>query len=193
MKKSILSISVAVFATLFFASCSSEKGVTIEKRHYGKGYYVHVSGSSKDELSVKQESAVALIAPSKEAPVELETKKASVAEVLPTIKPATHSQNLLNHHSTDSKSLIKKEISRVEKSTVQSKQQAIAPVNKSDNSPMGGGDVNTILLIVLCFFLPPLAVFLSDGGLTTNFWIDLILCLLFWIPGVVFAFIVCFA
>jgi len=44
-----------------------------------------------------------------------------------------------------------------------------------------------ILLIVLCFLLPPLAVGLLKG-LTAHFWINLILTIIgFWIVGVIHA------
>ncbi|MBC7412881.1 MAG: YqaE/Pmp3 family membrane protein [Bacteroidia bacterium] len=56
---------------------------------------------------------------------------------------------------------------------------------------VGGGAVSPIILAILCIFIPPLAVFLKEG-LTVNFWIDLILCFLFFIPGIIFAFLVCF-
>lgn len=44
----------------------------------------------------------------------------------------------------------------------------------------------TILLIILAIFLPPLAAFLMVG-FGTHFWINLILTLLFWLPGTVHA------
>jgi uncharacterized membrane protein YqaE (UPF0057 family) len=44
----------------------------------------------------------------------------------------------------------------------------------------------TIVLIILAIFLPPLAVFLMVG-LGRDFWINLILTLLFWLPGTVHA------
>ncbi len=44
----------------------------------------------------------------------------------------------------------------------------------------------TIVLIILAIFLPPLAAFLVVG-LGTHFWINLILTLLFWLPGTVHA------
>ncbi|MDQ3110767.1 MAG: YqaE/Pmp3 family membrane protein [Bacteroidota bacterium] len=54
------------------------------------------------------------------------------------------------------------------------------------------GDVSAVLLVILCILLPPLAVFLVDG-IGLNFWLDLILTLLFFLPGIIFALIVCFA
>jgi uncharacterized membrane protein YqaE (UPF0057 family) len=44
----------------------------------------------------------------------------------------------------------------------------------------------TIILIILAILLPPLAVFLMSG-LGRDFWINLILTVLFWVPGVVHA------
>jgi len=46
--------------------------------------------------------------------------------------------------------------------------------------------MRNILLIVLALFLPPLAAFLVVG-LSTPFWINLILTLLGWLPGTVHA------
>ena len=44
----------------------------------------------------------------------------------------------------------------------------------------------TIILIILAILLPPLAVFLMSG-LSKDFWINLILTVFFWVPGVVHA------
>lgn len=56
----------------------------------------------------------------------------------------------------------------------------------------GGEDAstNTLLLVILSILLPPLAVYLHDGEINTHFWIDLILTLIFWIPGVIYALII---
>lgn len=49
--------------------------------------------------------------------------------------------------------------------------------------------VEPIIKIILAFLLPPLAVFLHRG-LDTYFWISLILTILIWVPGVIFALLV---
>ncbi|MDQ3191089.1 MAG: YqaE/Pmp3 family membrane protein [Bacteroidota bacterium] len=46
-----------------------------------------------------------------------------------------------------------------------------------------------MIKIILAFLLPPLAVFLHRG-LDTYFWISLILTILVWVPGVIFALLV---
>jgi uncharacterized membrane protein YqaE (UPF0057 family) len=55
-------------------------------------------------------------------------------------------------------------------------------------APRGTGGVPKWFLIVCCIFLPPLAVALVYG-ITDKFWIDLLLTLCFWIPGVIYALI----
>ncbi len=47
-----------------------------------------------------------------------------------------------------------------------------------------------LLLVILAILLPPLAVYLHEGTINGKFWLDLILTLIFWIPGVIYALIV---
>jgi uncharacterized membrane protein YqaE (UPF0057 family) len=49
---------------------------------------------------------------------------------------------------------------------------------------------NTILLVILAILLPPLAVYLHQGEINSKFWISLLLTLLFWLPGVIYALVV---
>ena|SRR5882762_9566513 len=49
---------------------------------------------------------------------------------------------------------------------------------------------NTLLLVILAILLPPLAVYLHEGEINNRFWIDCILTLLFFIPGIIYALIV---
>ena len=46
------------------------------------------------------------------------------------------------------------------------------------------------LLIILAILLPPLAVYLHEGTINTKFWISLILTLLFFLPGIIYALVV---
>jgi len=56
------------------------------------------------------------------------------------------------------------------------------------NSP--SSDDNTVLYVILSFFLPPLAVYLFEGSWTSRCTVNLILTLLCGIPGVIHALIV---
>ena len=51
-------------------------------------------------------------------------------------------------------------------------------------------DDNTVLLVILAILLPPLAVYLHEGEINIKFWISILLTLLFWVPGVIYALIV---
>ncbi|WP_242653480.1 YqaE/Pmp3 family membrane protein [Sphingomonas jatrophae] len=46
-----------------------------------------------------------------------------------------------------------------------------------------------MLAIIAAVLLPPLGVFLREG-LSTAFWVDVLLTILAWVPGVIFALIV---
>ena len=51
------------------------------------------------------------------------------------------------------------------------------------------GGMKTLLMVLLAILLPPVAVFLKVGA-TKHLWINIILCLLFVLPGTIHALIV---
>lgn len=57
--------------------------------------------------------------------------------------------------------------------------------NKANATP----STDKVLLAILAILLPPLAVYLHEGTTNGTFWISVLLTLLFWIPGVIFALI----
>lgn len=57
--------------------------------------------------------------------------------------------------------------------------------NKATATP----STDKVLLAILAILLPPLAVYLHEGTTNTTFWISVLLTLLFWIPGVIYALI----
>ena len=61
---------------------------------------------------------------------------------------------------------------------------------KADKKAGSEASTNTLLQVILAILLPPLAVYLHEGEINNRFWIDLILTLLFFIPGVIYALIV---
>lgn len=73
----------------------------------------------------------------------------------------------------------KKEWKQEMKSTLKAARKEAAPQGDS-----------VILAVLLAILIPPLGVWYWEGSIGTNFWIDLILTLLFWLPGMIFAFLV---
>ena len=61
---------------------------------------------------------------------------------------------------------------------------------KADKKAGKEPSTDTILLVILAILLPPLAVYLHQGEINTKFWISLLLTILFWLPGVIYALIV---
>ncbi|MBC7919901.1 MAG: YqaE/Pmp3 family membrane protein [Ferruginibacter sp.] len=51
-------------------------------------------------------------------------------------------------------------------------------------------DDDKVLEVILAIFIPPLGVYLHEDEINSKFWIDLVLTLLFFIPGVVYALLV---
>ncbi len=57
---------------------------------------------------------------------------------------------------------------------------------KAESEP----STNQVLLVILAIILPPLAVYLHEGVINGKFWLDLLLTLLFFLPGIIYALIV---
>lgn len=51
---------------------------------------------------------------------------------------------------------------------------------------MSNKNTPALLLIIIAVFIPPLAVFL-DRGISKEFWISLILTLIFFVPGMIYS------
>lgn len=61
---------------------------------------------------------------------------------------------------------------------------------KANKNSSAAPSTNTLLLVILAILLPPLAVYLHQGEINNKFWIALILTLLFFVPGIIYALIV---
>ena len=81
----------------------------------------------------------------------------------------------------------------LKKESRHSLKQALQDYRKSikSKSPTSPADDSLILLVILAILLPPLAVYLFMGDITTEFWICLLLTLLLaWIGGIIYALFV---
>ncbi len=99
-------------------------------------------------------------------------------------KTATMDDAVVNDAMTQFKSL-----SRVEKKMRLNEAKAKMKEYKA-NKANGEASTNTILLVILALLVPPLAVYLHEGAINSKFWLNLILTLLFFLPGMIHALIV---
>jgi len=51
-------------------------------------------------------------------------------------------------------------------------------------------EYDQIVQIICAIFIPPLGVYLHENAVNTKFWIDLLLCFLFFFPGMIYALLV---
>lgn len=58
-----------------------------------------------------------------------------------------------------------------------------------ENKAAGDASTNTVLLVIVAILLPPLAVYLHQGEFNGKFWLSVLLWLLFYLPGLIYALI----
>lgn len=111
-----------------------------------------------------------------------------------SIVPSTN--NPVSEVPVTSKSAIKNSLSEFKNLSKKEKRERVKlakkELKKYKAEKRNGAEpsTNTLLLVILAILLPPLAVYLHEGVVNNKFWISLILTLLFWIPGVIYALIV---
>jgi len=107
------------------------------------------------------------------------TKEATIATA-PTMNDAVVQDAMLQFKS----------LSRVEKKTRLAEVKKLAKEYKAQKATASDVSTNTLLLVILAILLPPLAVYLHENAINGKFWLSLLLSLLFWLPGIIYALIV---
>jgi len=85
-----------------------------------------------------------------------------------------------------------KSLSRAERRTRVKEAKKLMKEYKADKRAGRAAETDQVTLAILSILLPPLAVYLKEDEVNSKFWISIILTLLFWIPGVIFALLVVF-
>ena len=98
---------------------------------------------------------------------------------VPELKPAAPVADALNSF---------KDLSRAEKKS-KLKEVKSALKDFKANKKSGKPTESTLLLVIIAILLPPLAVYLHEGSINKKFWIDLLLTLLFYLPGLIYALV----
>ncbi|HYV95074.1 MAG TPA: YqaE/Pmp3 family membrane protein [Chitinophagales bacterium] len=81
---------------------------------------------------------------------------------------------------------------KVENRAAQSGKQIQQQARSNDNSVKRSGSHNgdQLLCAIISIFIPPLGVILYEEDITVHFWIDLLLTILFYLPGLIYALII---
>lgn len=175
--------------TAIVTSCSTSQkvgGGMLQKRRYTKGFYWNHRGSDASAKQTVVKADVTL----EEAEAEA-IRPAAVQEASAAVQTTVN-----NEHSTvtthtaavpaqsETSAILHKHIrlTPVNSSTEHKQNQVQTALKRSKVSKVksksgAGSDVELILLVILAIFIPPVAIALYEG-ITTRFWIDLILFLI---------------
>jgi uncharacterized membrane protein YqaE (UPF0057 family) len=189
MKKNLLLLAGIA---MMIASC------TVDKRQYSSGYHIdwiHNKGKvnqldTHEELRAQETSSV---------------KETAVAQDIAPVQTNLDVVNLnlvpgpeANVAPANTKSTSKREVRKEIRENARAIKQAM---RAQDNAPMGAtnfnnafvdtsNDTDIVLLIVLCFILSPLAVYLYEGEWTNRCTLNTVLWLCCGLPGLIHALVI---
>ena len=205
MKKSTLFILTLAFLGLILGSCSTSSDLSnssvLKKRRYLKGYQVNIRGSHKatkrDEVTARTEPvaprpARTLTANTPADPVF--TAQASATPVLTDADldaPSTETSFSGAKPETTPESAAKAPIAQYapdREKHFKSAPSYASPAVRGTASASASDGGSLVLYIILAILLPPLAVGLLYG-IGPEFLISLLLWLLLYIPGLIYALI----
>ena len=181
---------LVVLAGALLSSCAGKLGVM--KRRYNKGF--HVSVVKKQPATAKQQHerrATSVNAVSVQEPPIQEIVAAPLRETAPA-------SSVIRQPGSTARAT--KQADLLASRTQQSARPAVFRHLDLDShrstkalaTTLHAPKVEPIILVILSILIPPLAVYLFQDRISIDFWVDLILSFLFWLPGVVFALLVCF-
>lgn len=191
MNKHIITGCCALFVAAILTSCSTS--VEIAKRQHNDGYYIHLAKKNAatpvNEVVAKNEvQPAAAHEVSVERVVLEEQAMAPASNEVVVASNEKHTVSYNKHKEVADPAFIAPEESQAKVTTESNFQKKITP---RDVRKAMRGDAPAIVLILLCLFLPFIAVGIVDDW-HTKFLFSILLTLLFFIPGVIYAFFVCF-
>lgn len=194
---------IGLITLAILASCSTSNDVVsgrgIQKRKYNDGYYISLGKKfNKTNKDVKVEEVVLSEETAENFNVETSTATENSTTPAPSIESNPNNEVIAptaNHDASPvtntseietEENEIANQTDGVEEETISYKPGRVysPKMIKTKVSESAGADstVLLILLVILCFILPPLAVFIFESA-SSRFWIDLILWLLGWGVG----------
>ena len=162
------------------------------------GHYKPNTDVAKTKPSVASHAQT----PMQTLPVTSEVAKleASSTEASPQLELVKTVKEKLSEHSNLSikqKKMVDRKFDQLENKLAKhaAKEKSIwkdreLSMNISSKSEISEADNETILYALLALFIPPLAVALYEDDITSHFWIALLLTLLFFLPGVIYALVI---
>jgi uncharacterized membrane protein YqaE (UPF0057 family)/outer membrane biosynthesis protein TonB len=214
----LLSGALALAVASCSTSQNTVGGGSLQKRKYTKGFYLNKNHSFRSARGEAAETTLAEETIRTEAVEQQVVTEPVVTE--PTVAEQTLSQPAAREHTTfvadqhTERSHQQKEVTQKvpakKKTVTNSKQQKPAvparprrereneyfiPVKDKKMQQHQSGQGNSLademllLAIIFAILIPPLGVAIYEG-ITTRFWISLLLTILFFVPGMIYALLV---
>lgn len=177
-------------ASLLAISC------TVQKRLHTSGYHVtwksKYKSTDKIDLTTKEVSNEEKKITSEDVAL-VENAKEIENEPFVIINSENSNDSFSYTSTSEKKQKSKinnsyKSLNSSEEKNTLSKYMAIKKIaKKATKSSSSDDNILLVLLLVLCFFIPPVAVAIASDFDITKIIISLILTLLFWVPGIIYA------
>lgn len=205
MKTLVTKLTMVTVLTALMSSCGMLRD-DFHRKHHSHRDWRSVEYAQSEDIAVPEENsskAVCATPPKREensADIQAQEVALLQAEETIEVSPSTEPINIDPVVSTNSANQGVSEES-AERNTIREEKKGISfqevelPGNIASLKKTGAsidennGVDNTLLLVIIAIFIPFLAVGLYEG-ITTRFWISLLLTLLFFIPGLVYAILV---
>lgn len=200
MKKIIFGLVVLFIGTQIMTSCSSESNVLSQfsKRKYMKRFKAK-DLKYNDEINERENNFTAVekveertYASSNTELTAVGLEDVNVLDNAKLVEPVVE-ERVVEEHMDIVEPLVDYSSTYRGVSQANSFSKNKFVNNFEGNKISNAREVNSVVLAILCIFIPPLAVYLYEDSITTNFWVDLVGTLLFWLPGIILAFLIVFA
>ena len=188
MKKIVVPITLFALAVILFTSCSNSSKLAFSKRHYRSGNFHDVIPKNQTAanisvaalpLKANHISSAAIVSKSAAKPVEASPRLVPMQKNESQKVKHIYSQQVANSIAANQNILLL----NADKNVYSGYDEEHEHHEASD------ADVSFVVIVLCAIFIPPLGVALAYG-IDSYFWIDLILTLLFFFPGMIFALIV---
>ncbi len=177
MTNKFTKIFTLAFATTLLFACSTSKKYS--NRSFGGGW-AEPQIAKTSESSTPNQAVEATPAQEATAPAVATVTPNPVASEAAVNSAAGNNQIAVAPAATKSvkaEGMVKKAAQKMLKKQLR----------KATSKPMDDGQ---LLYIIIAFFIPFLGVALYEGEITGHFWISLLLTLLFWLPGFIYALLI---
>jgi len=192
MKKQLSSILYIFLAAFLFASCGNMSNLSVAKRHYRGGYYVDFG--HKKTIPVATTTTKNNVLPVNHSAPVVTANVVKTTEISPIVK--TEQKPVISEKLTITRESGYKKDQNISTSILEENIHTSQAIETNKSTASGSSSSSTAsssavpfwVVVVCAIFIPPLGVYFAYG-IGTYFWIDLILTLLFFFPGMIFALI----